>query len=89
VVKTVVSEFQYADVAVGGGTGEQAPVFVRRPRDKVDRRFVQRKVEYSLPLTVLLSPDKHLAIIAGRREDVPVFGVGPGYTPHSTFMAIA
>jgi hypothetical protein len=48
---------------------------------------VQCEVEDALPLRALFAPDKDFAIVAGRGEDVTVFGVSPGDTPDCAFVA--
>lgn len=81
VVEVVVLELEDRDVAVRGRAGQQAARLVGRPRDDVDRGLVQRKVEDLLPRALLLAPDEDLAVVAGRGENVAVFGVCPGYAP--------
>lgn len=63
-----VLELEDGDVAVGGGTGEEAAGFVGGPGDDVDRGLVQGEVVYALPLRrllgALLLPDEDFAVVA-------------------------
>lgn len=50
---------------------------------------MQREVVDSLPLAVLgtlFLPDKDLAIVTGRCQDVTILGMRPGNAPYSTFV---
>lgn len=87
-VETIVFEFQNAYVPIRGSAGEEASIFVGRPRDEIDRCFVQREVKDPLPLVVLFPPNEYLSIVAGGSKDVPVFRMCPRDTPHSAFVSI-
>lgn len=49
---------------------------------------MESKVEDSLPLVRLFAPDKDLAVVACRGEDVAVLRVRPRNTPHCAFVTI-
>lgn len=48
---------------------------------------MQRKVENTLPLVTLLTPDEDFAIIACRCEDVAVFWMCPRDAPDCSFVS--
>lgn len=88
-VDAIVFELEDADVAIRRCAGEEAACLVGRPGDNVDRGLVQREVVDSLPLAVLgtlFLPDKDLAIVTGRCQDITILGVCPGDAPYSTFV---
>lgn len=88
-VDAVVFELEDADIAIRRCAGEEAARLMGRPRDNVDRGLVQREVVDSLPLAVLgalFLPDKDLAIVTGRCQDVTVLGMRPGNAPYGTFV---
>lgn len=47
---------------------------------------MQREVENARPCRVRFPPDEDFAIVAGRGEDVAVFGVGPRNAPNCAFV---
>lgn len=70
----IVAEFKYADVAVGGGTGEQAATLVRSPGDAVDGGSVQGEIKNFCPgasggggggARSLLAPYEDFAVVGG------------------------
>jgi hypothetical protein len=93
----VIPELQDANLAIGTGTSQQAAGLVRGPGDGVDAGFVQGEVEDARPGRCgrargllgggLLAPDEDLAVVAGRGEDVAVFGVGPRDAPDCALVA--
>lgn len=89
VVEIVVLELEDGDVAIRGCAGQQAAGLVGRPRDNIDRSFVQRKIENLLPRALLLAPDEDLAVVAGGGKNVAVFGVCPGYAPDCALVPIS
>lgn len=68
----VVAKFKNTDMAVGGGTGKEAPALMRGPRYHVDGSRVEREIEDFSPCAAtnrggcilgLLPPDQDLAIV--------------------------
>lgn len=58
-----------------------------RPGHKVDGCRVQGDFVDFLPGGGLLAPDEDFAVVGRGREDVAIFGVGPGYAPYCAFVS--
>lgn len=57
------SELKDGDLAVGGGTGEEAAEFVGGPGDEVDGGGVLGEGGYQGPLRVGLAPDEDAGVV--------------------------
>ena len=84
----VVLELENRNVAVRGSASEEAAGLVGSPSDVVDRCGVERNIIDLLPGTALFAPDEDLAVIRGRRKNVAIFGMRPGYTPYGAFVSV-